>query len=573
MPVKPLPYTTSVLGRTILVAIIAYCAWVPLQLVLQYPDRLSVLDNLQTDAEQYVAIARTVLEHGSLSVMPPRHPPVWPFVLAVTFASTGMSYVAAKFVLWLCFLTSIAGCGWLANRVYGRPAAWAAAVVCACSPAMHGYIGTIQYEVFTGALLVVTLMLTISTIDARNDRQRMAGAVLTGAVGGVLVLTREPFAIVMLITSAWIAHQLLPRGGRTAIVCAVIVATLAAAPALAWSIAQSLRYNQLLTISEKGPIVVELGHNPLANGTYNAPLVGIGQPAGLAYAIQNPAREVVLSIRKVLYFWGVLRDGWNVPRPSSVYLWRATTGVIPYEVFGAIARGGWLLVFFSLSLWVLGRSGLRRWWGLAAVVLAIMAVHIATLSSHRFAVPVLPVVFVLVSGPLAYLVAHAVRMLRSPVLLVAAIILTTLMVLMQFESWPLARELQAARLDGLNADNRRDDLAEGEVRVADAKRGVRPVALLADEFLAQGTLRVRTRARRLSNPRRDEELAMQISLAGLDGEPACVHNVLAGELARDRYTTQTMTCVLPRDTVATLAVVSLGTVDFAVQDVLLDWVP
>ena len=78
-----------------------------------------------------------------------------------------------------------------------------------------------------------------------------------------------------------------------------------------------------ITISEKGPIVVELGNNPRANGTYNAPLVGIGQPTGLAFVTLIQAGRVVLAGGKTLYFWGVLRDGWNVPRPSAVWAWRA----------------------------------------------------------------------------------------------------------------------------------------------------------------------------------------------------------------------------------------------------------
>ena len=89
-----------------------------------------------------------------------------------------------------------------------------------------------------------------------------------------------------------------------------------------------------------------------------------------------------------------------MPRPTAVWLWRATTGLVPLEFFAAIARGGWLLAVFVASLWMLGRQGLRDWWALPAAVLMLMAVHVATLSSHRFAVPILPVVFVLVSGPL-----------------------------------------------------------------------------------------------------------------------------------------------------------------------------
>jgi 4-amino-4-deoxy-L-arabinose transferase-like glycosyltransferase len=567
-----LPYTTAVVGRAVLVVVITYCAWVPLGDVLQYSDRLSVLPNLQTDAEAYYSIGRELFERGTLSVLPPRHPPVWFVVLALVFAIGGVSYVSAKLILWVSLLGLIAGCAWLALRVYGKGAAWTAALVCACSPALHGYVGTVQYEVFTGALLVIVLVMAIRTIEAVNASQALRRAILTGVSGGVLVLTREPFAVVVPLISLWIARRLLPSLQRsTALTVAALVTAIAALPPITWSLVQSLRFGQLITISEKGPIVIELGHNPLANGTYNAPLVGIGQPTGLAFVVQHPGRATVLSVRKILYFWGVLRDGWNVPRPSAVFFWRATTGLVPYELFGAIARGGWLLALFVISLWMLGRDGLRQWWGLAATVLAVMCVHIVTLSSHRFAVSVLPVVFVLISGPVATGAARARRLLRSRLVLASVALLAALMVLMQFQSWPLRRDLQAAALDGVAADNVIDPVASAPVRVADAKRGVRPVVLLTDEYLPRGTIRLHTHVRRLSEAAAGREAAMRVSLVDLDGKPACVRDVAAAELAADHFTPVAIMCQLPHDSVATLAIVSLGTIDFAVEQVTLEW--
>ena len=90
---------------------------------------------------------------------------------------------------------------------------------------------------------------------------------------------------------------------REAIVVASLVVAVAAAPAVAWSAVQSIRNHTLITISEKGPLVVELGNNPLANGTYNAPLVGIRQPTGLAFVRAFPGQWFVLAWRKVFYFW------------------------------------------------------------------------------------------------------------------------------------------------------------------------------------------------------------------------------------------------------------------------------
>ena len=543
-----------------------------MQLVLEYPDRLSILPNLQTDAEAYFGLGRDVFEHQTLGVLPPRHPPAWPAMLALTFAIGGISYVGAKLVLWLAFLFTIGASAWLAGRLYGQPAPWAAAVICACSPALHHYIGTVQYEVFTGALLLMTFVLAIRTAESLNSTRALPRAIATGVAGGALVVTREPFAVVMPLVALWIAHRLWPAGRRPAITAAALTLAIAATPSLTWSIVQSIRHGQFITISEKGPIVVELGHNPLANGTYNAPLVGIGQPTGLTYAIQNPGREIVLSLRKVLYFWGVLRDGWNVPRPSAVYFWRATTGLVPYEYYAAVARGGWLLVFFIASFAVLRRTGIVQWWVLPATVIAIMCVHIATLSSHRFAVSVLPVVFALIAGPAARVALGVLDLLRSRAVAISAAILAVVFVLMQFQSWPLRRHLMAADMDGLSADNRVDPLLRAAVRVADAQRGPRPVVLLSDEYFPRGTFRVRTRARRLSEDTRDGTVAMRVSVVDLDGRPACVHDVTPGELATDQFTTLTMTCELAHDSVATLAVFNTGTADFSVHDLSLEWV-
>jgi hypothetical protein len=273
----------------------------------------------------------------------------------------------------------------------------------------------------------------------------------------------------------------------------------------------------------------------------------------------------------VLYFWGVLRDGWNVPRPGAVWLWRASTGLVPVDLLGAIARGGWLLALFVIALWQLGRHGLSTWWVVPAIVLLIMLVHVATLSSHRFAVPTLPLVFVLVSGPIARVVDRLLPAVGSPTVWIASMLLVAIIVAMQFQSWPLRMHLHAADLDGLSADNVVDEVAGRHVRVADARRGVRPVALLTDEYIARGLIRLQTHARRTSNAPSESVPAMRITMVDLDGTTICGSDVAAGALKPDRFDAITMTCHVPRDTVATLAIFSLGIVDVAIDQVTLDW--
>lgn len=561
-------------ARAALLLLITWSLWLPLRDILAYPDRVSVLPNLQTDAAAYHAIASELEATRRLDALPPRHPPGWVALLALVYSVTGPSFVAAKVVSWVALLVSVAACAYLARRVYGPLAGWIAALLCASSPALRGYVGTVQYEVLTAAGLLVTLVLAVDTVDGTMQRALYRRAAWTGVAGGLLILTRETFAVIVPLVALWMASRVRPSSGTVAarLVAAIVIA-LAMAPAVAWSGIQSVRYGGLITISEKGPIVIDLGNNPLANGTYNAPLVGIAQPTGLAFVRSNPARSVVLAGRKVLYFWGILRDGWNVPRPTAVWLWRATTGLVPLEFFGAFARGGWLLGLFVVSLWMLGGAGIRTWWALPAIVLMLMAIHVAVLSSHRFAVPILPVVFVLVSGPLAVAATRLVPILRSRAVLAALGLFAAVVVAMQYQAWPLRVHYAAVELDGLEADNRVDEMSGQPVRAADARRGLRPVVLLTDEALPRGPLSIQVRMRRTSEPAAASLPAARMALTELDGRVACARDVEASDLAADRFETLVLPCRLTHDAVVTFAIYATGATDLAVADVALTWNP
>lgn len=557
--------------RGALLLFIAWSLWLPLADVLAYPDRLSVLPNLQTDASTYHAIGTALAETRSLDALPPRHPPGWVTMLGAVYLVTGPSFVAGKIVSWLALVFSTAACFVLARRVYTGSAAWVAAAVCASSPAMRGYVGTLQYEVVTAALMLTVLVLGVRTLDTADARTRLRRAALTGIAAGLLILTRETFAVIVPLVALWMGDRLRKTTStRDAILITALVVAVAAAPAVAWSAVQSLRQHTLITISEKGPMVVELGNNPLANGTYNAPLVGIGEPTGLAFVRTHPGQWFVLAWRKVFYFWGVLRDGWNVPRPIAVWLWRDTTGLLPLELFDAIARGGWLLIMFLVSLWLLGPTGLRLWWGLPVAVLTLMLVHVAVLSSHRFAVPVLPIVFVLISGPVAAALARLANTLRAPAIAAATTVLVVVLVLMQFQSWPLAMFLRAVDLDGQSADNLEDPVSHTQVRFADAKRGERPVVLLTDQYLPRGRVRVDVTMRRSGHSTKPGPLA-RIALIELDGHVACAREITADLVAADRFTLVDTPCRVTRDTPATLAIFTLGNADLAIDGVDLIW--
>ena len=57
-------------------------------------------------------------------------------------------------------------CAWYWRGRSSVPRRWIAALVCAWSPALRGYVGTVQYEVVTGAALLAVLVLGLRTADA-----------------------------------------------------------------------------------------------------------------------------------------------------------------------------------------------------------------------------------------------------------------------------------------------------------------------------------------------------------------------------------------------------------------------
>jgi 4-amino-4-deoxy-L-arabinose transferase-like glycosyltransferase len=560
------------IARSVLAAGIAWALWLPLADVLSYPDRVSVLPNLETDAAAYDGFAQELSTTWRLSALPSKHPPGWMVMLATVYALVGHSYVAGKLVSWTALLLAVACAAWLARRAYGRSASAVAALLCASSPGLRGYIGTLQYEVVTAGLFALLLALSTRVCEAKTRKTALARAVLAGATGAVLVLTRETFVLAVPAV-AWWAWRRLRRtiGGHDALVAGVTLLVVAAVPAIIWSTAQTAHHERLILIAEKGPKEFQLGNHPLANGTYNEPLVGMAEPAGLAFVRAHPLATVRLTVRKVLYFFGVLRDGWNVPQPAAVWIWRATTGAIPMSVIEPVLRGGWLLTCCLAGLWLLGREGLRQWWGLPVAVGTILAAHVTTISSFRFAVPVLPVLYVLASGPVASLGRAAVPLLRTPSIAVGCIVIAALAVGAQYRPWPLHVRYDAADLDGVAASNDVDDTSGRLVRFADARRGLRPVALLSDTYLPRGSLVLTVQMRRSRAEQTPAPLA-RVALLHLDGQPACVAEIGAEQVPTDRFVDIALPCRLTNDGPATIAIYTLGRADLAIDQVWMDWV-
>jgi 4-amino-4-deoxy-L-arabinose transferase-like glycosyltransferase len=548
--------------------VIGAAAWfliLPLRDVLSFPARVSVLPNLEADAAAYDAFAWDFARNGRLDALPTKHPPGWMLMLAGIYTVVGHSYVAGKLLSWSALLVTVVLCGWLAARVYGPYAAAIAALLCASSPGLRGYVGTLQYEVVTAFWFMLFLVLSGRAAEGAGTRDAAKRAAIAGLVGAALVLTRETFVPVVVIAAVWLRSQVRGHTGRSVVVGVFVVA--ASAPPLLWSTVQTVRNDRLIVIAEKGPREFQLGNHALANGTYNEPLVGMAEPAGLDFIRTNPGRAVQLVVRKALYMFGVLRDGWTVPNPLSVWIWRASTGVLPLEAIEPVVRGGWLLVTCVIALLSFGAQRWQRWWILPASIAIILAEHVATLGSFRFGVPLLPALYVLASGPLERMTYRLKALLRAPAPMIASAAIVTLSVLAQFRVWPLTVEYAAASLDGLAAANATDSIAGQVARVADARRGIRPVVILPDTFLPRGSVAVTVTLRPHAASRAP---IARLALTHLDGTAACAEDI-AGDRPTDRFSDVSVRCQLRHDGPVTLAIFSLGHTDVSFERIRLVW--
>lgn len=558
------------IGRGGLVLAVCALLALPLARIFEYPHRISTLPSLQVDAATYDAIAVDLASRRfAIDAIPPLQPPGFVTFLALIFTLFGHSWIAVKVALWMVLAGVTMMAGRLARRMYDSSAAgWTAAILCASSPALGWYTQTLQYELLAGLFVIGLVTLASTGSNARRTTLTTKRLLVIGVVAGAATLTREVLGVLVPLAALAVALRVRSTMGTPAAWRAgAIVALVAVTTVAGWSTLQSARAGRVVALSDKGPLVLMFGNNPRANGTFNAGLVGMVEPTGLAFMRAEPRQAAWLAVRKVLYFWGVLRDGWNVPRPAALWAVRATGGRMPLELALKGARGGWILAVLIVTLLMWSRSTWRGWWTVPAAIALVMSVHVLTLSSHRFAVPVLPLAFAAVAGPLSRLL---LAVWRRPLWRASAGVLLIAIAGMQLPSWPIVYHLRAAEMDGALADSVHDAAAGGIARVAETAPGPRPVLLIADEALPAGAFDLRITTRMDGAPASDSGAALRVTVATLDGRNVCAHEVAAAVLGAT-YRTLSLPCTLDGSGPVTVAVDTLAIARLRFSDVTLAW--
>jgi hypothetical protein len=306
-----------------LVLLLAAVLAAPLVRIVRGGERFALVPNLEVDARTYDAMAIDLAHRRTIDAIPPVFPPGFVGVVALVYTIAGHSIVAAKTMLWLCLVAATAIAGAIARHVHGTSiAGWTAAFLTASSPALQGYTGTLQHEVLV-ALIVVGLIVVALRVAANGNGSRgiLTRALAMGIALGLAALTREPLIALIPVFALFVAHQAARATARVAVGATAGAIVLAGAVGFVggWSLLQSRHAGHPVLIRDRVPDILLFGHSPTANGTWNESLAAPGQPAGIAFIAAEPRAELRLAWRKLLYFWGILRDGWNVPRPAAVW--------------------------------------------------------------------------------------------------------------------------------------------------------------------------------------------------------------------------------------------------------------
>jgi hypothetical protein len=456
---------------------------------------------------------------------------------------------------------------WRVGAAWDPAAGALAGTLVAWTPLLQAYAATLQYEVPAAFLCTACVSLLLRTRRATPTPWLTVTA--TAVVCAVSALTREVLVVVFPVLLAVVLLKSGEPFRRRATKAGVALAVYAALVG-GWVAYQSMRTGRFVPISDKGAVNLAIGNNPNANGTYNLLASPIGQPSGVAFIVAQPARALELFGRKAFYFTGLLKDGWNVPRPAALYVSRATGNILPLDAWLLLFRGGAVFLLAVAGGVLLLRDPYLRpaWWPVPAVIGLVAAVHVLTLSSHRFAVPVWPLAAALASVT----VVRAWRAVAPPwpTVVLGVVAVCGLGALGQSWAPPGRYHRAASELDGDRVTNT-VDAASGydRVRLGRVEGGRRMVAIETSEFIGRGFLAVTFGVRPAVSPAQPapqpDAIIADVLVADEAGHIVCASGLTWAETDVSGFTPFTAGCRIPEDTVLSVALWTRAVVDLHID--------
>lgn len=327
--------------------------------------------------------------------MPPAYPLfLWALTSLVGTAPAGVvviEVVQAFLGVLGCWLIVAIGREWFDERT---------GLVAALGFALYPVLAFVPSQISAAALYVVLFLLFLWLLARAARTGRLGDAALAGLVGGLNVLARAEFALVLPLALAWLIVARTPGAWRSAGVFAVC----AVAVLVPWTVRNAVVVEKATPLTTSGGWNLWVGHMPGAVGTHVSYAVPVPTPvpeveraieavpvsdryeadvdavygrAAREQIAADPLRSIRLGARKLWLFWGHFGgDDVAYPGAASPLFW-----------------GSWWLLVppFLVGLWRSMRETPRRHGFLYAYLAVQSAVAAVFFVLPRYRLAVIPV--------------------------------------------------------------------------------------------------------------------------------------------------------------------------------------
>ena len=364
--------------------------------------------NLGIDTATYDQLAWQIVQTGQI-VIPIDQPPGFILFLSGLYQMFGHHFLPPKIIFCLMISAIAIGIWWLGRRFIGAYEGLIAGGLILFSPMFQAYAATLQYEIFITFLFLLTCLLFLWGTQTTASRQSALLLTAAACCAALCALTREVFVVVfpLLLVWSWVNWQGKQQARVQILLVTAVLFSLSVGAWIAW---QYHTHGQLVPISNKGPSNFYIGNNPNANGTFNLHWAPVEEPKGWTFIREQPGAAFSLVRKKFFYFWGFEKDGWSMPTAAELWLSRVFLNSLPLDLMQTIARSGVpLLSFIGMGL-VLYRPVLRKkLWLFPATIGMLLSIHLVLISSHRFAFPVFPYIFLFAAVAFVWIVQRMAR--------------------------------------------------------------------------------------------------------------------------------------------------------------------
>jgi len=338
------------------------------------------------DSALFDELARQVVARGPVLDQPFYISPLYIYFLATIYKIFGHSVDAVRMVQFGLGIGTAVFTFLIANRFFGRTAAFIAGVLTAVYAPMLFFEGNLL------GTSVVTFLLVAGIYSLVSIRPHWSGPVLAFLAGLTLSLaiTGRP-NLLLLVPVPFIYFFLHKRDfGRRTLVFALIFTTALAIPLVLTGIHNQAAGGQFSVLTTHGGINFFIGNNERATGTWMAPrgmeasVSAINLEQSRAYAEQatgrelttaevsrfwyqeafrfiwqHPIRWVRLSLKKFMLFW----SGFETPLNFDYYFHQQFSGLLNMPLFNLIVY----MPFILFGLIIFARDW-KQYWLLYAII-------------------------------------------------------------------------------------------------------------------------------------------------------------------------------------------------------------